>query len=180
MSIKKLSDIIIIVAASTNNVIGKDGDLPWKLPTDLKMFKEITTNNVVIMGRKSWESIPDKYRPLPNRKNVVITRNKNYIAEGAEVRHDLGLALEEFLYDEKDIFIIGGAEIYKEGFQYANKLYLTRVVAEIEGDTKLDGLVESDWHIVEFEGPFNEDGLDFRFEKYIRNNGGYKTNTSEE
>jgi len=175
----KLSDIIIIVAASTNNVIGKDGDLPWNLPSDLKMFKEVTTDHVVVMGRKCWESIPEKYRPLPNRTNIVLSRNPDYKADGAEVRSDLQNSLEEFMYDGKDIFVIGGAEIYKEAFQYANKLYMTRVVAEIEGDTYLEGLVGSDWHLVEFEGPFNEDELDFRFEKYRRNEGNSKTNNSE-
>lgn len=176
----QLGNIIIIVAASTNNVIGKDGDLPWNLPSDLKMFKEVTTDQVVVMGRKCWESIPEKFRPLPNRTNVVLTRNPDYKAEGAEVRSDLQAALEEFMYDGKDIFIIGGAEIYKEGFQYANKLYMTRVVAEIKGDTHLEGLIGSDWLLYEFEGPFKEDELDFRFERYKRNYGDTKTDNSEE
>lgn len=165
----KIADINIIVAASNNNCIGKDGTLPWDLPSDLKMFKEVTSGHIVIMGRKSWESIPEKYRPLPNRLNVVITRNKDYVAKGAEVRTDLVAALEEFSYQDKDIFIIGGAEIYKEGFKYANKLYLTRVMTEIKGDTYLEGLVESDWHLISFEGPIKENGFDYRFDKYIRN-----------
>lgn len=178
----QLANIIIIVAASNNNVIGRNGDLPWNLPTDLKMFKEVTTDHIVVMGRKCWESIPEKYRPLPNRTNVVLTRNLNYKAEGAEVRNNLTSALEEFMYDGKDIFVIGGAEIYKEAFQYANKLYMTRVMADVEGDTYLEGLVESEWLIESFEGPFNEDDLDFRFERCIRNyenKSDIKTDTSE-
>ena len=173
----KIADVIVIVAASTNNVIGRDGDLPWNLPTDLKMFKEVTSNHVVVMGRNTWESIPEKYRPLPNRTNIVITRNEDYKVEGAIVSHDLRLALSEHMFDGKDIFIIGGAQIYKEAFQYANKLYITRVIADIEGDRHLEGLVESDWNLVEFEGPYNEDELDFRFEKYNRNYS--KTNSSK-
>jgi dihydrofolate reductase len=176
----ELANIIIMVAASTNNVIGKDGDLPWNLPTDLKMFKETTKDHVVIMGRKCWESIPLKFRPLPNRTNIVLSRNKNYKAQGAHVRSNLVLAMEEFMYDGKDIFIIGGSEIYKEGFKYANKLYLTRVIKDIEGDTKLEGLVETDWLLESFEGPYKEDDLDFRFERYIRNDGNIKTDSSEE
>lgn len=176
----ELANIIIIVAASNNNVIGKDNDLPWRLPTDMKMFKEATTGHVVVMGRKCWESIPDKYRPLPDRTNVVITRNPDYKADGAEVRHNLNLALEEFMYDGKDIFIIGGAQIYKEGFQYANKLYLTRIMKDVQGDTYLDGLVESDWLMESFDGPFKEDDLDFRFDRYTRNYGDTETDTGKD
>jgi len=175
-----IANIIIMVAASTNNVIGKDGDLPWNLPSDLKMFKETTKDHVVVMGRKCWESIPLKFRPLPNRTNIVLSRNPNYTAQGAHVRSNLVIAMEEFMYDGKDIFIIGGSEIYKEGFQYANKLYLTRVVKDIEGDTVLEGLVESDWLMESFDGPFKEDDLDFRFERYIRNHGDTETDSSEE
>ncbi len=164
----KIANINIIVAASNNNCIGKDNTLPWNLPTDMKMFKEVTSNHIVIMGRKCWESIPEKYRPLPNRTNVVITRNKDYKANGAEVRFDLVSTLNEFSYEDKDIFIIGGAEIYNEAFQYANNLYLTRVMTDVHGDTYLTGLVESDWHLVSFEGPYKENGFDYRFDKYIR------------
>ncbi len=172
-----LANIIIIVAASSNNVIGKDGGLPWNLPTDIKMFKETTEDHIVVMGRKCWESIPKKYRPLSNRVNVVISRNKDYKAEGAEVRYNLHAALEEFMYDSKDIFVIGGSEIYNETFKYANKLYITRVIKDIEGDTTLEGLVESDWLMESFDGPFKEDGLDFRFERYIRNYTDTETDT---
>lgn len=174
----KLANINIIVATSNNNVIGKNGDLPWKLPSDLKMFKEVTDGHVVVMGRKCWESIPEKFRPLPNRTNIVLTRNPNYKANGAEVRHNLNLTLEEFLYDDKDIFIIGGADIYKEGFKYANQLYLTRVMSDVEGDTYLEGLIPSDWHLISFEGPYNEDNLDFRFEIYRRKDGNNESTTS--
>jgi dihydrofolate reductase len=161
------SDIIIIVAASNNNCIGKDNDLPWHLPSDLKMFKEVTNGHVVLMGRNTWESIPEKFRPLKNRTNVVITRNLDYIAEGAEVRHDLQDALDEFSED-KSVFVIGGAQIYKEAFSRANKLYLTRVMHDVAGDTFLEGLVESDWLITSFEGPLDEGGYKYRFDKYIR------------
>src|SRR5689334_17373843 len=93
-----VANINIIVAASDNNCIGRNNDLPWNLPTDLKRFKEITSGHIVVMGRKCWESIPEKYRPLPKRTNVIITRNKDYKAEGAHVRHDLHEALNEFAY----------------------------------------------------------------------------------
>ena len=164
-----VANINIIVAASENNCIGINGDLPWNLPTDLKRFKEVTNGHIVIMGRATWESIPEKYRPLPNRTNVVITRNKDYKADGAEVRHNLVEALNEFaLGEQREIFVIGGAQIYKEAFQYANRLYMTRVMAEVEGDTFLEGLEPSDWLRVEFEGPYKEDDYDYRFEIFKR------------
>jgi dihydrofolate reductase len=164
-----VANIKIIVAVSEDNCIGKDNDLPWHLPIDLARFKELTKDNIVIMGRKCWESIPEKFRPLPERTNVVITRNKDYVAEGAEVRHDFAKALDEFSWgSDKDVYIIGGAEIYKEGFKYANHLELTRVMAEVNGDTFLEGLEPSDWLMIGFEGPYQEDDLDFRFETYKR------------
>jgi dihydrofolate reductase len=175
-----VANINIIVAASDNDCIGVKGDLPWNLPTDLKRFKEITNNHIVIMGRKTWESIPEKYRPLPNRTNVIITKNLDYKADGAEVRHDLIKALDEFAWGNHEVFVIGGAQIYKEAFPYANKLYLTRVMTEIEGDTFLEGLEPSDWLLLEFEGPYKEDEYDYRFEQYKRKeNGNNKTNRSE-
>lgn len=167
--------ISIIVAMAQNNVIGKDNDLPWKLPTDLKRFKEITSGHTIIMGRKCWESIPEKFRPLPNRTNVVLTRNKDYVAEGAKVSDYLVGLLTADSDQNEEIFIIGGADIYKESFPYANKLYLTRVLADIEGDVFLEGLVETDWLLESFEGPFNENGLDYRFETYVRNYNGQET-----
>lgn len=157
--------VSIIVAMSTNKVIGKDNDLPWKLPSDLKRFKSITSGKTVIMGRKCYESIG---RPLPNRTNVIITRNEDYEAEGCEVRHDLESAIAEFNKEGEEVFIIGGSEIYKAAFPIADKLYLTHVVAEIEGDTFLEGLVESDWKLVAFEGHYEENNLKFRFEDYIK------------
>lgn len=163
-----VANINIIVAASENNCIGKDNDLPWYLPTDLKRFKELTQGHIVVMGRKCWESIPEKFRPLPDRTNVVITRNKDYVAEGAEVRHNLLEALDEFVWGTEELFVIGGAQIYKEAFPYANKLYLTRVMADVKGDTFLEGLVESDWVMTEVEGPFKEDKYHYRFDTYKR------------
>lgn len=163
-----VANINIIVAASNNNCIGKDNDLPWNLPTDLKRFKELTTGHIVVMGRKCWESIPEKFRPLPNRTNVVITRNKDYVVDGAEVRHNLLEALNEFAFGNEELFVIGGAEIYKEAFPYANQLFLTRVMDDVDGDTFLEGLVESEWLMTAFEGPFKEDKYQYRFDTYKR------------
>ena len=165
--------ISLIVAMAQNRSIGKDNDLPWKLPTDLKRFKEITSGHTVVMGRKCWESIPAKFRPLPNRENIVVTRNSALVVDGAKIKTDLVdyLTIDRAESNE-EMFIIGGAEIYKEAFPFVQKLYLTRVLADVEGDVFLEGLVEEDWLLESFEGPFNENGFDFRFETYVRNNNG--------
>lgn len=167
--------ISIIVAMAQNKAIGKNNDLPWgrSLPSDLKRFKEITSGHTVIMGRKCWESIPPKFRPLPNRDNIVITRNRDFIADGAKVKNDLIGLITADSADNEEIFVIGGAEIYKEAFPFAQKLYLTRVLTEVDGDVFLEGLIEDDWLLESFEGPFNENDIDYRFETYVRksNNG---------
>ncbi|MBU1032645.1 MAG: dihydrofolate reductase [Patescibacteria group bacterium] len=123
--------ISIIVAISKNNCIGKDGKLPWHIPEDMKHFKELTIGKVVVMGRKTWESIPDKFRPLPNRKNVIITRQENYEApESVEVFNSIDDALTN--YSSDDVMIIGGAQIYKQAFESADKLYVTHVDREVD------------------------------------------------
>lgn len=114
---------------SKNRVIGNNNELIWKLSSDLKRFKELTTNNPVIMGRKTYESIG---RPLPNRRNIVITRNTEYSVEGCEIVSSLEEAL---LLTNNDCFIIGGGEIYKQSLEVADKIYLTLVNKEFEGDT---------------------------------------------
>ncbi len=160
-----MSNISIIVAVADNNTIGVNGDLPWDLPGDLKNFKKKTKGHTVIMGRKCWESIPNKFRPLPNRTNVVLTRNSDYELDNVEVRNDLEKAILEFS-ELGDVFIIGGSDIYKESFKYANKLHITRVNLEVEGDTFLEGLNETDWVMTAFEGPFNENDIHYHFEEY--------------
>jgi dihydrofolate reductase len=128
--------ISLIAALSKNRVIGKNNDLPWRLPNDMKFFMETTKGHCVIMGRKNYESLPTKFRPLPERTNIVVTRQKDFVATGCSVVHTLedGLTIAE-QQNEREVFIIGGAEIYKLALAYANKLYLTEIDAHIEGDT---------------------------------------------
>jgi dihydrofolate reductase len=147
-------------------VIGKNNDLPWHLPTDLKYFKDTTNGHTVIMGRKCWESIPDKFRPLPNRKNVVMTRDKDYVAKGAIISNDLKQILVSHENSCEEVFIIGGAELYKEAFKYANRLFLTQILQEVEGDVFLDGLDSKDWCLIEGSEIHEENDLKFRFEVY--------------
>lgn len=163
--------INIIVATSTNLVIGKDNDLPWCLPTDMKFFKETTNGHTVVMGRKCWESIPVKFRPLSNRKNVVMTRDKNYVAEGATISHDLKQILTSHAASHEQVFIIGGAELYKEAFKYAHRLFLTQIYSEIDGDVFLEGLNSEEWCLIENSEVHEENDLKFRFELYEKKHG---------
>jgi dihydrofolate reductase len=138
--------ISMIAAVSKNRVIGKNNDLPWKLPDDMKFFMEKTKGHHAIMGRKNYESIPHKFKPLPNRTNIVVTHQKNYSAAGCIVVDSLEKALT-IARDNKEVeaFIIGGAEIYKLGLAYANRLYLTEINAEIQGDTYFPQYNKSEW-----------------------------------
>ena len=157
--------ISIIVAVSKNGVIGSNNDLPWNLPSDLKMFKTVTTGNIVVMGRKCYESIPEKYRPLPNRLNIVLSRDNNY-KTNTIVYNNLESVITDFKDDNRDIFIIGGGEIYKQGFDLADTVYLTRVNKYIDGDVLLEGFDESNWILVESSEPIMENDLEFKFLKY--------------
>lgn len=117
--------ISIIAAIGKNRELGKDNKLLWYIPADLKRFKELTLGKVVLMGRKTFESLPEKNRPLPNRVNVVITRDKNWSHPQVLVFHSLDKAINELKKKHQEIFIIGGASIYEQALKYADKLYLT-------------------------------------------------------
>jgi dihydrofolate reductase len=165
--------ISIIVAASTNMVIGKDNQLPWHIPDDLKNFKSLTDGKRVYMGRKCWESLPDKFRPLPNRDNIIITRDTTYKAEGATVLNDIdlikrGYELSSINFGLTEHFVIGGAEIYKELFPIAKKLYLTEVLAEVEGDTYLQGFNPDEWVLIYESAIYEENGIKYRFKYFQR------------
>lgn len=137
--------ISLIVAAAENNAIGKNNQLLWHLPNDLKFFKNTTWGMPVIMGRKTFESVN---KPLPGRFNIVITRQADWKAEGVIVAADLNDALKKAAETNcKEAFIIGGGEIYKQVFEIADKIYLTRVHAIPEGDTFFPAIDESKWQL---------------------------------
>jgi dihydrofolate reductase len=123
--------INIIAAMSKNRVIGNNNTLIWKLPNDMKRFKELTSGHIVIMGRKTFESIG---KPLTNRLNVVITRNPHWTKEGVLVTNSLESALK-LSSEGKEIFIIGGGDIYKQSLKFANRIYFTVIDEEFDGDT---------------------------------------------
>ena len=130
--------ISIIVAISKNQVIGKNNQLIWHLPKDMKYFMDTTMDTVVIMGRKNYESIPKKYRPLKNRKNVIITRNKSYKAEGCTVVNSIDESLKVLNnIENKEVFVIGGVEIYKKFLEKGliDRMYVTHIDEYFDGDT---------------------------------------------
>lgn len=130
--------IKIIASISKNRVLGNDNKLIWSLPNDLKRFKELTTDNTVVMGRKTYESIG---RPLPKRRNIIVTRDENYSVDGCEIANSIEEAL---MLCNNDCFIIGGSEIYKQTIGISDKIYLTLVEAEFEGDTFFPE-ISDDW-----------------------------------
>ena len=139
--------LAVICAMSRNGVIGKDNGLPWNLPGDLKHFKETTLGCPIIMGRKTWDSIG---RPLPGRTNIIVTRSGEVGSDGIKIADSFKSALDLAKLclataRDNEVFVIGGAQIYKEAFPLANRLYLTRVNSFVDGDTYLEGFDEADW-----------------------------------
>ncbi len=136
--------ICLVVAVSKNGVIGRDGGLPWRLQSDLKHFKATTIGKPVIMGRKTWDGLPRK--PLPGRRNIVVTRQTGFTAEGADVAHTLTGALAIAARDNPaEICVIGGGEIFREALPLARRLHLTEVNCEVDGDTFFPAVNENDW-----------------------------------
>jgi dihydrofolate reductase len=134
--------IALVAAVSRDGVIGRDGSLPWHVASDLKRFKEITMGKPVIMGRKTWESLPRK--PLPGRRNIVITRQTRYRAEGAEIAASADAALA-LCGTAAEIAVIGGGEIYRMFWPLADRLYLTEVDIRVEGDTHFPKVRAEEW-----------------------------------
>ena len=138
--------ISMIAAMGSNRTIGKDNDIPWHLPDDFKYFKNTTKGHHVIMGRKNWESLPHSFQPLPHRQNIVITRQKDYQAEGAEIVASLENAIAIARNnDEKEAFIIGGGEIYRMGLELADRIYLTEIDGEFDGHVTFPEFNKSKW-----------------------------------
>lgn len=148
-------DVAIHVAIAENGVIGRDGGLPWRLSTDMRRFKAMTMGNPVLMGRKTWESFPK--RPLPGRLNIVMTRDRAYVAEGAEVVRTLDDALAlarvrgRCMDGAREICVIGGGEVYAQALPKADRLYVTHVLASFDGDTRFPEIDPAVWEAVASE-----------------------------
>lgn len=137
----------LIVAVSENGVIGRQGTLPWRLSADLRRFRRITMGHHLVMGRKTYESIG---RPLPGRTSIVVTRQADYRAPGCLIASSLAAALDAAAQDD-EVFIVGGAEIYRAALPRADRLYLTRVHAHVDGETRFPELDLDQWQLVSDE-----------------------------
>ena len=164
-----MTELVLIAAVARNGVIGRGGGLPWRLPEDMAHFRRVTTGCPVIMGRKTWESLPPKFRPLPGRRNIVATRQPGWRADGATVVADLDAAISA-AGDAPRAFVIGGAELYAAALPRADRLLLTEIDASAEGDAHFPaweraGFIEESRERHRNAGP---DPVDFAFVSYRR------------
>ncbi len=155
MAAPEAAKIALIAAVARNGVIGRDGGIPWRLPSDMAFFKRTTMGKPLVMGRKQYESVG---RPLPGRVNIVVTRQKGYQPEGVLVFSDLVSALDHAraiaaAEGAEEVMVIGGGEIYAQALPYADRLYLTKVDAAPEGDTRFPEIDKSQWVLVEAPAP---------------------------
>ena len=156
----------LIYARARNNVIGKDGDLPWHLPEDLAHFKRTTLGQPVVMGRVTWESIPEKFRPLPGRLNVVVSRQTDYPANGATVVNSLQAALALFPSDQV-VWLIGGAQLYAQGLSLASQVVVTDIDADFEGDAYAP-VLNKDWQELHRSSHSSAQGLNYSLVTWVR------------
>ena len=159
--------LALIAACARGGVIGIDNRLPWHLPEDMKFFRETTRGKPVIMGRKTWESLPDAFRPLPGRINIVISRNPGFQAAGGTVVGSLKDALAA-ASDAEIAFVIGGAELYRQALPLADRLYLTEIDRDFAGDAFFPAFDRDAWQEVSRDARIAESGLPFAFVTYER------------
>lgn len=155
----------IVVAYASNGVIGYRGELPWRLPRDLRHFRELTIGHTVLMGRRTFESLPDAHRPLRERRNLVVSANPRLRPAGAEVYANLDAAL---VTCGADCFVIGGASVYEQTLPRAHRVYATHVQARPRGDVFFGALPPEQWRCVHESEPMTENDLSFSFRTYDR------------
>jgi dihydrofolate reductase len=154
----------MVWARSVDGIIGADGGMPWHVPEDLAHFRQVTGSSTVVMGRRTWESLPERFRPLPGRRNVVLTRDTGWSAEGAVVVHDLAAALDT----DEPVWVIGGGQVYAAAVPFADRVSETVIDVEVDGDTVAPALADG-WDLVD-DGPWQEsrEGLRYRFLEWRR------------
>ena len=159
--------IVLVAALARGGAIGLGGGLPWHLPEDLRHFREVTLGSPVVMGRRTWESLPARFRPLPGRRNVVVTRNHAWQADGAERTGSLEEALE-LLGGEQRVCVIGGAQLFDAALPLADELVLTQIDADVEADTFFPALPDDTFERVAHEAHVSATGLPYAFVTYVR------------
>lgn len=153
--------ISLLVAMDTNRLIGKDNQLPWHLPQDLAYFKKTTMNHKIVMGRKTFESIG---RPLPGRENIIVTRDQDYSQEGCLVLNSLEGIVELSEQSDEEIFVIGGAEIFQQILPCSDRLYITHIYHEFEGDTYFPKTNEEEWDMVKSDKRIKDENNPYDYE----------------
>lgn len=156
-----------MAAIARGGVIGRSGTIPWRIPEDARRFRALTMGHPVVMGRKTWESLPDRFRPLPGRRNVVVTRNPAWHADGAERAGSLDDALR-LLDGLPQVFVIGGGELYAEALPLADELLLTEIDAEVEGDTFFPPWDRTTFDEASREQHLSDTGIPFSVVTYVR------------
>ena len=159
--------VSLVAAVARNGVIGRAGGLPWRIPEDLARFRELTTGHAVVMGRRTWDSLPERFRPLPGRRNVVVTRNEAWREPEAERAASLDDALE-LLAGEERVFVIGGGELYAAALPLADELLLTEIDLELDGDTFFPTRSDAEFEEIAREEHASADGTPFAFATYVR------------
>jgi dihydrofolate reductase len=162
--------ISIVAAIARRGVIGRDNAIPWRIPEDARHFRELTMGRPVVMGRRTWDSLPDRFRPLPGRRNVVVTRNPHWHANGAERVESLDHALR-LLDGAPQVFVIGGAEIYAAALPLAHRLLLTELDVDVEGDTLFPAFDTAEFEETSREQLVSADGIRLAFVAYERRSG---------
>ena len=163
--------LALVVAQSENRVIGRNNNLPWHLPEDLKYFKSVTMGKAIIMGRKTFESIG---RPLPGRTNIVVTRNQEYRFKGVDIVHDLQEAIDKvkslsLINGWDEAMIIGGSQLYEQALPLADRLYLTQVHHQVDGDAYFPAINEQDWEKVDSKSFESDDANPYNYSFIVLN-----------
>ncbi|KVP75563.1 hypothetical protein WJ96_07595 [Burkholderia ubonensis] len=161
-----MTELILIAALARNRVIGHENQLCWHLPEDLARFRQLTRGHTVIMGRKTWESLPTTVRPLPGRQNIVISRQADYLADGARLVTNLADALA--LAEREKVFVIGGAQLYTLALPRADVLELTEVELSPDGNAFFPEFNARDWHVDVREDAVSQAGIQYAFVRYLR------------
>ena len=159
--------VSLVAAVAHGGVIGRDNELPWQIPEDARRFRALTWGHPVVMGRRTWDSLPGRFRPLPGRRNVVVTRNASWRARGAERAGSLAEALR-LLAGADEVFVIGGGELYADALPLADELHLTEIDLEVEGDTFFPVLDRAVFREASRERHVADDGTAFAFVRYVR------------
>ena len=159
--------ISLLAAVAHGGVIGRGGTLPWRIPEDMERFRVLTMGHPVVMGRRTWDSLPERFQPLPGRRNVVVTRNPGWQAEGAERTASLRQALS-LLSAAPQVFVIGGGELFADALPLADELLLTEIDIEVKGDTFFPAWDRGEFRETSREARLSEDGTPFAFVAYAR------------